>query len=98
MWVAVVLLFFLLALTWKYREGWTGDPADAAEHQNGDLRYLQKKMAGITTVLSADVLDKHTIQVAQMEQKVNDLEVKMTEFLQTKKVNDTMGYPKDPVK
>jgi len=95
MWVAVVLLLCLLALSWTYREGWTGTPSDAADQQTGDLRYMQKKIANIMSVLSADELDKHTVQVSRLEQKVTDLEAKMKEFLETKKVNDTMGYPND---
>jgi len=94
MWVAVVILLLLVAVGWKRREG-LSDPADAAEKQSGDLRYLQKKLETMTTSLvSADELDKQTVNVSKVEQKVNDLEVKMKTFLETKQVNDTKGYPK----
>ena len=96
MWIVVVLLLLLVGVGWKRREGWTGEPADAAEKQSGDLRYTEKKIATIGSFVSADELDKQTVEVSKLEQKVTDLEVKMKTFMETKKVNDTMGYPKTP--
>jgi hypothetical protein len=93
MWVVVVVLLFLLGVGWTRREGWTGEPADAADQQTGELRFMQTKIAGILEKMSPELIEKYTVDVGTFESKVSDLEVKMTEFNETKKVNDTMGYP-----
>jgi hypothetical protein len=93
MWAVVVILLVMVVFGWKRREGYT-NPADEAEKQSGDLRYTQKKFESIGTLVSEDELDKFQVQVTKHEEKVNDLDVKMRTLLETKRVNDTKGYPK----
>ena len=84
MWVvAMVLVFFLL---WRSREGLTNDtPSDAAYRQSGDLRYLKKKIDGLA-VLTPSELDAMSTKIAELELNVGDLEVRMSEFIETKKL------------
>ena len=85
MWVvAMVLVIFLLY--WRSREGLTNDtPADAAYRQSGDLRYLKKKIDGLA-VVSPSELDAMSTKIAELELNVGDLEIRMREFLETKKL------------
>jgi len=85
MWVvAVVLVIFLIY--WNCREGLTNDtPSDSAHRQSGDLRYLKKKIDGLA-VLSPSEMDVMSTKIAELELNVGELEVRMSEFLQTKKL------------
>ena len=96
MWVVVAILLLLLGLRWK-REGFTGTPAEAAEAQKGDLRFIEKKIENLVDVMSPDELDRQQIKLTELESKVSDLGAKVKEFFETKKINDSMGYPNDPM-
>jgi len=92
MWGVVALLVVLIWLG-RRREG-MDDPADAAEEQKGKLYYLRdKKVKRIAEIVSPEILDKYNIKVTELETKVSELDMKMKQFLETKQVNDTMGYP-----
>ena len=87
MWIIILILFLLL---WKSKEGFSSK--DDAERQIGIRRYIEFDIHDITSRFSQSKLDIITKDLSLLEEKVTTLETNMKEYLETKKVNDAMGY------
>jgi hypothetical protein len=89
MWVvAIVLLGFLLLS--RRREGFSRNDADT---QSGDVRYFKKRLDEISANLSLTEIEKRKMEIDTFEQNVGALEAKMSQYIETKKINEAKGYP-----
>jgi hypothetical protein len=90
MWVVVIVLLGVLWLSWKWREGFTRNDADT---QSGDVRYFKKRLDEISAEISPEEIENRKMDIDTFEQNVGALEAKMTQYTETKKINESKGYP-----
>ena len=90
MWVIVGVLLVFLWFSWKWREGFSRSDADT---QSGDVRFFKKRLDEISANLSLPEIEKRKMEIDSFEQNIGALEAKMSQYIETKKVNEAKGYP-----